>query len=65
MDSITVITVTRNRPQLLERAILSVRSQDYPGHVMHLIIVDDCNQTVHALEEIGVSLQGIAYKLRF
>jgi len=58
MDSITVITVTRNRPQLLERAILSVRSQDYPGHVMHLIIVDDCNQTVHALEEIGVSLQG-------
>lgn len=49
MDSITVITITRERPVLLKRAIASVEGQDYPGPVDHLIMVDDCDQTAQAL----------------
>ncbi len=52
MDSITVITMTRKRPDLLKRAISSVRSQDYLGEITHLIIVDDCIQTAQALTKI-------------
>lgn len=57
-DSITVITVTRKRPELLKRAIASVRSQEYLGQVMHLIIVDDCDQTAQALEELEIPSHG-------
>ncbi len=45
LDSITVITLTRQRPDLLKRAMLSVETQDYAGDVTHLVIVDDCDET--------------------
>lgn len=38
---ITVITLTRERPAMLRRAIASVQAQDYPGPVQHLVIADD------------------------
>jgi glycosyltransferase involved in cell wall biosynthesis len=50
MDKITVITLTRRRRELLKRAIASVYSQDYPGCIDHLIMIDDCAET---LEELG------------
>jgi glycosyltransferase involved in cell wall biosynthesis len=43
---ITVITVTRHRPQTLGRAIASVQAQDYSGEIQHLIIADDDPDTV-------------------
>src|SRR5437016_6158081 len=49
MDGITVITLTRGRPHLLHRALLSVQSQDYPGVVRHLILIDDCEETAQAV----------------
>ena len=42
MDSVTVITLTRGRIEMLKRALHSVSSQDYPGQIKHLIIIDDC-----------------------
>lgn len=42
MDSVTVVTLTRKRIPLLKRAINSVRAQDYPGAIHHLILVDNC-----------------------
>jgi glycosyltransferase involved in cell wall biosynthesis len=40
-EGITVVTLSRGRPQLLRRAIASVRAQDYPGPVEHLVVADD------------------------
>jgi glycosyltransferase involved in cell wall biosynthesis len=40
-ESVTVITVTRGRPEELTRAIASVQAQDYRGDVLHEILVDD------------------------
>lgn len=40
-DAITVITLSRERPRQLIRAIASVLQQDYAGELEHLIIVDD------------------------
>ena len=47
---ITVITVTRGRPELLKRAIESVKKQDIAKSVDHLIIIDDCKDTLNFLE---------------
>lgn len=41
MLSVTVVTVTRGRPHLLPRAHACVLAQDFPGHVEHLVVVDD------------------------
>lgn len=51
LDSITVVTITRERPHLLVRAIRSVRLQDYSGQIIHTIIVDDCGATAKMLTE--------------
>jgi glycosyltransferase involved in cell wall biosynthesis len=40
-DPISVITLTRGRPEMLRRAVESVRSQDYPGLIEHLVVSDD------------------------
>lgn len=49
MTGITVITVTRGRPDQLMRAMASVACQDYVGVVEHVVIVDDDARTVVAL----------------
>ncbi|MCP2258274.1 Glycosyl transferase family 2 [Streptoalloteichus tenebrarius] len=43
--SITVVTITRNRPGLLARAIRSVAAQERVDRVEHLVVVDDCAPT--------------------
>lgn len=53
MDRVTVITLTRGRCELLSRAIASVRSQDYLGEIDHLVIVDDCEETLALLTEVA------------
>ena len=50
-DSITVVTVTCGRRELLSRAARSVYVQDYPGCVEHLIIADDCLQKIEGIEK--------------
>ena len=46
---ITVITVTKNRPNLLEQAIKTVKDQTYPN-IKHLIIIDECPKTLEMME---------------
>lgn len=46
---ITVVTLTRGRGPLLRRAITSVRRQDFPGAVEHLVVVDGCPETLRLL----------------
>jgi glycosyltransferase involved in cell wall biosynthesis len=40
-EPVTVVTITRGRPQLLSRAIASVQAQDHDGPLLHAIVVDD------------------------
>ena len=49
-NSVTVITLTRKRPELLIRAINSVKRQDYPEIIEHMIIIDDCLTTKKILQ---------------
>lgn len=49
IDGITVITITKNRVQLLRRAIESVRLQDCGLPITHLIIIDGCQRTLKYL----------------
>lgn len=48
--SITVITLTRRRPNLLKRAIASVQQQDYQGTIVHMIMIDGCVETRELLQ---------------
>jgi len=49
-DSITVITTTRGRPDLLRRSVQSLLAQDYPSsEIVHEILVDSCRSTAEAL----------------
>lgn len=48
--SVTVVTLTRGRINLLKRAIYSVNCQDYSGLIKHLVIIDDCPTTRNFLE---------------
>ena len=50
-DTITVLTVTRQRPDLLQRAIHSVKQQDYQGAIQHLILIDGCMKSYRMLEQ--------------
>lgn len=49
-NSITVITITRNRPDLLRRAIATVQNQKCFAYIKHLVLVDDCENTKTLLE---------------
>lgn len=53
---ITVITLTRGRPNLLLRAIKSVTEQDFTGSVTQLVIVDNCSLTEDILVQISPNL---------
>lgn len=55
MDRITVITLTRRRPELLRRAITSVRSQDYRGSITHLVVIDNCPATAESVKNVESS----------
>ncbi|MFX1392326.1 MAG: glycosyltransferase family A protein [Promethearchaeota archaeon] len=50
-DSITVITLTKDRTELLQRAIDSVQNQDIRTPIIHLIIIDDCQKTLTYLKK--------------
>lgn len=48
--TVTVVTVTRGRPDKLREAIGSVRAQAVAVPVEHLVVVDDCSRTTAMLE---------------
>lgn len=50
-EKITVITVTSNRVNLLERAIKSVKNQTINSKIHHFIYIDDCPKTLKYLEK--------------
>jgi glycosyltransferase involved in cell wall biosynthesis len=51
-ESVTVITLTRRRPLLVQRAIKSVQAQETVHSVHHLILVDDCPETRTLLDSV-------------
>lgn len=54
MESVTVITLTRNRPQLLKRAIASVQAQVCSAEISHTILVDGCEATRSLLSALSL-----------
>ena len=58
---ITIITVTKNRPNLLERAIQTVKNQTY-NNIKHLIIIDDCPATLKMLENKYLNDQDVIWE---
>ncbi len=52
-ESVTVITVTRRRPELLARCVRSVALQDFRGAIKHLVIADDCQETAAAVSGLA------------
>ncbi|MFC5722384.1 glycosyltransferase family 2 protein [Streptomyces gamaensis] len=46
---VTVVTLTRNRPRLLARALRSVQRQDLDAPCRHLVVIDDCHETYLSL----------------
>lgn len=64
MDSVTVITLSRNRPALLKRCITSVQKQDYVGEVQHLVLVDNCWKTASFLKEAYPLTKNLTWVLR-
>lgn len=53
---VTVITVTRRRPELLQHAIDAVADQCCDHVAQHLILVDDCAETAEMLSRIRSDL---------
>lgn len=49
--SISVIVATRDRPQLLERAVRSILGQDYPGEVSCVLVFDQSEPAPVAVPE--------------
>lgn len=56
--AVTVLTLTRQRPRELARAVVSVRGQDHAGKVEHLIIIDDDPASEETLRQLGPSEPG-------
>jgi glycosyltransferase involved in cell wall biosynthesis len=48
--SATAVIPTRDRPELLLRALRSIVAQDYPGHVELIVVFDGCEPTEIDLE---------------
>ncbi|MUN36817.1 glycosyltransferase [Actinomadura sp. NEAU-AAG5] len=51
LDPISVVTLTRRRPEMLRRAMDSVRAQDYEGEIEHVIVIDDDADSVPTAEQ--------------
>ncbi|MFI6332625.1 glycosyltransferase [Micromonospora chersina] len=48
-ETVTAITLTRHRPDLVQRAIRSVQAQKTAHAVHHVVLIDDCPATRDAL----------------
>ncbi|MGH3301547.1 MAG: glycosyltransferase family 2 protein [Streptosporangiaceae bacterium] len=59
---VTVITLTRNRPDQLQRAIRSIDQQRGPAALEHLVLIDDCLDTVRLLESRTPGLTPLRYE---
>lgn len=50
-EGVTVVTISRGRPKLLQRCMKSVANQSYSGMLKHLVIADGCRQTTAFLAQ--------------
>ncbi|GHE70203.1 hypothetical protein GCM10018785_43380 [Streptomyces longispororuber] len=57
-QSITVVTLTRYRPVLVQRAMRSVRAQAVDVPVRHLVLIDDSEETRAALSAVAGEFPG-------
>lgn len=62
MNDVTVITVTRERPKMLKRAIASIFHQQCCFKINHLILIDDCQDTKKMLEKHNFSNSHLLWK---
>jgi glycosyltransferase involved in cell wall biosynthesis len=53
-DTIGVVTVTRNRSDLLRRALESVYAQDFEGEIDHHVVIDDDPDSVPVVESAPI-----------
>jgi glycosyltransferase involved in cell wall biosynthesis len=51
--AVTVVVATRNRPELLERAVRSIVGQNYPGRVECIVVFDQSDPAPVSLELPG------------
>ncbi|RLU87463.1 SpcF [Streptomyces griseocarneus] len=50
---VTVVTITRTRPELLARALRSVQGQKIHAPFEHIVVLDDCDASYRSLRECG------------
>ncbi|MFD9498815.1 glycosyltransferase family 2 protein [Streptomyces sp. NPDC060035] len=55
---LTVVTVTRNRPELIPQVIETVRAQDYPHAIEHLVVVDEDEERYREVAESSATSSG-------
>ncbi|MDQ7908678.1 glycosyltransferase [Phytohabitans sp. ZYX-F-186] len=60
MPSVGVVIPTRNRPELLRRAIRSVREQDYPGPLRIVVVFDQSQPDLLLASTDGVPVMVVA-----
>lgn len=58
--SVGVVIPTRDRPDLLRRAIRSVRAQDYPGPLRIVVVFDQCEPDLLLASTEGVPVMVVA-----
>jgi GT2 family glycosyltransferase len=56
--AVSVVLPTRNRPELLREAVVSVVEQDYAGHI-ELIVVHDQEEPLSELKEMATSARSV------
>ena len=61
-NTLGVVTVTRERPELLLRAIRSVVAQECEAPISHLIIIDDCSPTLATLSAFRTPSWHLAWR---
>jgi hypothetical protein len=60
--AVTVITITSGRPELLFRAMESVRGQTYDGPLAHLILIDECVRTATVLRAVAARFPAVRWQ---
>ena len=55
LPKVTVVLPTLGRPEGLENCLMSIKAQDYPSHLIEVIVIDGEEKTVPQKVEEGVS----------
>ena len=62
-DTVSAIIATRNRPELLRRAIAAIIGQDYEGDIEIVVVFDQCEPDQTLLAELPAGVDNRSIKL--